>query len=170
MILTDPINLLCDLIEAGVGSFEAKALRSEAPQAVEFLLKIGALMPGQLARVLTCRTCHNDHPVHLEFGSTTRRHWHFCPEAGRVVVEDDAMATLRVDPDWLLEWLVGEFPIKPPARRRRLIPGVAWHLGDAIVGETEPDEISMLWPTQSVRCFQPNSGLCSPRAPDRRGG
>jgi hypothetical protein len=50
MILTDPVNLLCDLIEAGVGSFEAIGLRSEAPQAVEFLLKIGALMPGQLAR------------------------------------------------------------------------------------------------------------------------
>jgi hypothetical protein len=82
MILTDPINLLCDLIEAGVGSFEAKALRSEAPQAVEFLLKIGALMPGQPARVLTGCACHDDHSIRLEFEPRTRRHWYFCPEAG----------------------------------------------------------------------------------------
>jgi hypothetical protein len=137
MILTDPVNLLCDLLEAGVGSFEPNALRSEAPQSVEFLLKIGALIPGQLASVLTCRACHNDHPVRLEFDSTTRSHWHFCPEAGRVMVEDDAIATLCVDPDWLLEWLVGEFQIKLPARRRTLVPGSIWYLGDASVGETE---------------------------------
>jgi hypothetical protein len=137
MILTDPVNLLCDLLEAGVGSFEPNALRSEAPQSVEFLLKIGALIPGQLASVLTCRACHNDHPVRLEFDSTTRSHWHFCPEAGRVMVEDDAIATLCVDPDWLLEWLVGELQIKLPARRRTLVPGSIWYLGDASVGETE---------------------------------
>jgi hypothetical protein len=137
MILIDPVNLLCDLVEAGVGSFEANALRSDAPQAVEFLSKIGALMPGQLARVLTCRACHEDHPVHLEFDPTMRRHWHFCPEAGRVMVEDDVLGTIRVDPDWLLEWLVEEFPIKPPVRRRALVPGSVWHLGDAFVGETE---------------------------------
>jgi hypothetical protein len=136
MILTDPINL-CNLIEAGVGSFEANALRSEAPQAVEFLLKIGALMPGQLARVLTCCACHNDHPVHLEYDSTTRRHWHFCLEAGHVTVEGDAIVTLSVGPDWLLEWIVKELPIKPPVRRRTLMPRLAWHLGDASVGETE---------------------------------
>jgi hypothetical protein len=137
MNLTDPVNLLCDLIEAAVGSFEATALRSEAPQAVESLLKIGALMPGQLARVLTCRACDNDHPVHLEFESTTWCYWHFCPEAGPVMVEGDAIATLCVDPDWLLEWLVAEFPIKPPVRRRTLVPGSVWHLGDASVGRTE---------------------------------
>jgi hypothetical protein len=137
MILTDPVNLLCDLIEAGVGSFEANALRSEAPQAVEFLLKIGAFIPGHLSGILTCDACHEDHPVHLEFDFMTRHHWHFCPEAGRVIVEDDAMATLCVDPDWLLEWLSREFPIKPPARRRTLVPGSVWYLGDASVGETE---------------------------------
>jgi hypothetical protein len=137
MILTDPVNLLCDLLEAGDGSFEADTLRSIAPQAVEFLSKIGALMPGQLARVLTCRACHNDHPVHLEFDASTRRYWHFCPDAGRVIVVDDAIETLSVDPDWLLEWLIGEFPIKPPVRRRTLVPGSVWYLGDASADETE---------------------------------
>jgi hypothetical protein len=137
MILTDPINLLCDLLEAGDGSFEADTLRSIAPQAVDFLSKIGALMPGQLARVLTCRACDEDHPVHLEFDASTRRYWHFCPDAGRVIVKDNAIATVCVDPDWLVECLVGEFPINPPVRWRELISGFAWHLGDAFVGETE---------------------------------
>jgi hypothetical protein len=53
------------------------------------------------------------------------------------MIEDDAIATLCVDPDWLLEWLVGEFQIKLPARRRTLVPGSVWYLGDASVGETE---------------------------------
>ena len=94
--MIDSVNLLCDLIEGGAGTFEANALRGEAPQAVEFLSKIGALMPGRPARVLACRACYEDHAVHLEFDSSTRRHWHFCPEAGRVIVEDDAIATLCV--------------------------------------------------------------------------
>lgn len=121
--MIDPVNLLCDLIEARVGSFDAD-VRSEARQTVEFLLKIGALMPGQATRALTCRVCHEDHPVHLEFDSSTRRHWHFCPEAGRVTVDDLALATLCVDPDWLVDWLVRELPIKLPVRRRT--PGMAF--------------------------------------------
>jgi hypothetical protein len=137
MILTDPVNLLCDLIEARVGSFEANALGREAGEAVEFLSKIGAFMPGQLTRVLTCRACQNVHPVHLEFDPKTRRHWHFCPEAGRVMVEDDVLATVRVDPEWVLDWLVTVLPITPPVRRRLLVPTLAWHLGDAHIGGTE---------------------------------
>ena len=35
MILTDPVSLLCDLIEARVGSFDADAVRSEAAQTVK---------------------------------------------------------------------------------------------------------------------------------------
>jgi hypothetical protein len=133
----DPVNLLCDLIEARVGSFEANALCSEAAEAVEFMSKIGAFLPGQLTRVLTCRACHDDHPVHLEFDSTTRRHWHFCPEAGRVMVEDDVLATIRVDPEWVLDWLLTALPITPPVRRRVLVPALAWHLGDAHIGGAE---------------------------------
>ncbi len=137
MILTDPVNLLCDLIEAGVGSFEPNALRSEAPQSVEFLLKIGALMPGQLASVLTCRACHEDHPAHLEFDFTRRHYWHFCPEAGRVMIDGEALATVRVDAEWLVDWIVKALPIAPPIRRRVLIPDLAWHLGEAHLSGTE---------------------------------
>jgi hypothetical protein len=137
MILADPVNLLCNLIEARVGSFEANALCSEVAEAVEFLSKIGAFMPGQLTRVLTCRACDDDHPVHLEFDPRTRRRWHFCPVAGRVMVEDDVLATIRVDPEWVLDWLVTALPITPPVRRRVLVPALAWHLGDAHIGGIE---------------------------------
>jgi hypothetical protein len=75
--------------------------------------------------------------VHLEFDPKTRRHWHFCPEAGRVVAEDDVLATIRVDPEWVLDWLVTALPITPPVRRRVLVPALAWHLGDAHIGGAE---------------------------------
>ena len=127
----DPFNLLCDLIEASVGRLEATALPNRCGGSIDFLSNIGAVTKGEHLSVLTCRACDGDHPVRLEFESTTRRHWHFCPEAGRVNVEDDAIATLCVDLDWLLDWLVREFPIEPPVRRRTLMPGLAWHLGDA---------------------------------------
>ena len=137
MILADPVNLLCNLIEARVGSFEALALPYQWGGSIDFLSNIGAVTRGRPLSALTCRACHDDHPVHLEFDPRTSRHWHFCPEAGRVVVEDDVLATIRVDPEWVLDWLVTALPIAPPVRRRVLIPALAWHLGDVHLGGTE---------------------------------
>ena len=133
----DPVNLLCDLIEASVGSLEATALPDRCGGSIDFLSNIGAVTKGGLLSVLTCRACDGDHPVRLEFDPRTRRHWHFCPEAGRVMVEDDVLATIRVDPEWVLDWLVTALPITPPVRRRVLVPALAWHLGDAHIGGTE---------------------------------
>ena len=133
----DPVNLLCDLIEASVGSFEASALPDQWGGSIDFLSNIGAATKGGLLSVLTCRACDGDHPVRLEFDPKTRRHWHFCPEAGLVMVEDDVLATVRVDPEWVLDWLVTALPITPPVRRRVLVPALAWHLGDAHIGGTE---------------------------------
>ena len=137
MILADPVNLLCNLIEARVGSLEATALPDQWGASIDFLSNIGAVTRGGPLSVLTCRACDDDHPVHLEFDPRTRRHWHFCPEAGRVMVEDDVLATIRVDPEWVLDWLVTALPITPPVRRRVLVPALAWHLGDAHIGGTE---------------------------------
>jgi hypothetical protein len=137
MILADPVNLLCNLIEARVGSFEASALPDQWGGSIDYLSSNGAVTRGRPLLALTCRACHDDHPVHLEFDPRTRRHWHFCPEAGRVMVEDDILATIRVDPEWVLDWLVTALPITPPVRRRVLIPALAWHLGDAHIGGTE---------------------------------
>jgi len=86
---------------------------------------------------VTCRTCDNDHIAHLEFDPSTGRHRHFCPEAGYVTVEDAALATLRAEPQWLIDWLVTALPITPPVRRRVLVPALAWHLGDACVNGAE---------------------------------
>jgi hypothetical protein len=105
MILTDP-DLLCNLIEARIGSLEATVLPDQWDAAIDFLSNIGAVTNGRLLSVVTCRACDDDHPVHLEFDPRTRRRWHFCPVAGRVMVEDDVLATIRVDPEWVLDWLV----------------------------------------------------------------
>jgi hypothetical protein len=137
MILADPVNLLCNLIEARVGSFEAKALPDQWGGSIDFLSNIGAVTRGGLLSVLTCCACHGDHPVRLEFDPRTKRYWHFCPEAGRIMVADDVLATIRVDPEWVLDWLVTALPITPPVRRRVLVPALAWHLGDAHIGGTE---------------------------------
>jgi hypothetical protein len=136
MILADPVNVLCNLIEARVGSFEASALPDQWGGSIDFLSNIGAVTRGGPLSALTCRACHGDHPVHLEFDPRTRRHWHFCPQAGCVMVEDDVLATIRVDPEWVLDWLVIALPI-PPVRRRVLFPALAWYLGDAHMGGTE---------------------------------
>ena len=53
------------------------------------------------------------------------------------MVEDDVLATIRVDPEWVLDWLVTALPITPPVRRRVLVPALAWHLGDAHAGGSE---------------------------------
>src|ERR1700730_8809994 len=137
MILAEPINLLCNLIESGVGSFEASALPDQWGGSIDFLSNIGAVTRGGLLSVLTCRACDGDHPVRLEFDPRTRRHWHFCPEAGRVMVEDDVLATIRVDPEWLVDWLVTALPVTPPVWQRVLVPALAWHLGDAHIRGTE---------------------------------
>ena len=66
-------------------------------------------------------------------------------------VEDDALATIRVDPEWVLDWLVTALPITPPVRCRVLVPTLAWHLGDAHIGGTE---LAVLFAVRM--CTQPN--------------
>lgn len=150
----DPVNLLCDLIEASVGSLESTDLSDRFGESIDFLSNIGAVTKGGLLSVLTCCACDGDHPVRLEFDSTTGRHWHFCPEAGRVVVEDDVLATIRVDPEWAVDWLVTALPITPPVRRRILVPALAWHLGNAHIGGTELAVVFAIG-----MCTQSNLGL-----------
>jgi hypothetical protein len=133
----DPVGVLCELIEAGDGSLDATALRERSNAEIEFLSNIGAVTAAELSSVVTCRACDNDHIARLEFDPSTRRHRHFCPEAGYVTVEDAALATLRAEPQWLVNWLVTALPITTPVRRRVLVPASAWHLGDAYVGRAE---------------------------------
>jgi hypothetical protein len=70
----------------------------------------------------------------LEFDPSSRRHWHFCPHAGRVTVEDAVLATLRAKPQWLLDWLASAVPLTPPVRNRELVRDIAWYCGEAHIG------------------------------------
>jgi hypothetical protein len=127
----DPVGVLCELIEAGNGSLDATALRERSNAEIEFLSNIGAVKAAELSSVVTCRACDNDHIARLEFNPSTRRHWHFCPEAGYVTVEDAALATLRAEPQWLIDWLVTALPLTPPVRKRALVRDIAWYCGEA---------------------------------------
>lgn len=133
---TDPVNLLCDLAEASEDEFQAAELWNKYGAPVRILADLGAVEPGALLHTVTCRACHSDHPATVDFDATTRGHFHFCPEAGFVTVDDADLATFRFDPGWLVEWLVNELRIVSPARRRTLVPDRIWHLGDARCGET----------------------------------
>ncbi len=127
----DPVGVLCDLIEAGSGSLDAAAVRERWHTEIAFLSRIGTVTAGEPASVVTCRACDHDHMARLEFDPSTRRHWHFCPHAGRVTVEDAALATLRAKPQWLVEWLATALPLTPPVRTRALVRDIAWYCGEA---------------------------------------
>jgi hypothetical protein len=98
--------------------------------------RIGALTPGDPQASVTCQHCDQDHAPIVDFDPSTARHFYFCAEAGRVEVADADMATLRLDPEWLVDWLQREMPIGPRARRRALVPGRVWYLGEVMVGGT----------------------------------
>jgi hypothetical protein len=132
---TDPVSALCELAEASGDRFRATALIGRYGTSLRLLTDLGAIEAGAPLRTVTCHACHGDHPATVEFDAATRRHSHFCPEAGLVTVDDADLATLQFNPLWLVEWLVRELPIIAPIRRRALVPGRVWHLGDARCGE-----------------------------------
>jgi hypothetical protein len=132
----DPVGVLCELIEAGNGSLDATAVRERSNAEIEFLTSIGAVTAAEPSSIVTCRACDNDHIARLVFDPSTRRHWHFCPEVGRVIVEDAALATLRAEVQWLVDRLATAVPLTPPVRKRELVRDIAWYCGDAHVGGT----------------------------------
>jgi hypothetical protein len=131
----DPATLLLALIESGFGDRPAAFLRTEFSTALTYLEQIGALKPGSTLSTVCCTACDNDHDAGVEFTRTGKAR-HFCPEAGWVDDNDDDLASLRLDPEWLLDWLECTFSVLPPRRRRVLLTGRIWHLGEAILGRT----------------------------------
>jgi hypothetical protein len=85
---------------------------------------------------LTCAKCDLHHSAVVEFDPVERKYQYFCPEAGLVTVDGNDLASLLVDPGWLLDWLERELSILPPRPRRMLIDGRAWFLGEAILDKT----------------------------------
>jgi hypothetical protein len=135
-LVPDPVALLCELADTCTEIFAAEALRRRHGDAAEQLVRIGALVPGAPSPVVTCGACDEDHPATVEFDAGRGRSHHFCPEAGRVALDDADLATLCFYPEWLLDWLEKALPVVPPARRRVLVPDRAWHLGEAVIGAT----------------------------------
>jgi hypothetical protein len=132
----EPATLLLDLIESGIGDRPAALLRAEFPTALRYLERIGALKPSSTLTVVYCSACDKDHEAVVEFDIATRAARHFCPEAGWVDDTDNDLASLRVDPEWLLDWLESALSVMPPRRRRVLITGQVWHIGEAVLGKT----------------------------------
>jgi hypothetical protein len=132
----DAVAILYELADTCVDRFATIALERHYGAAVAFLIRIGALTPGDPQASVTCQHCDHDHAPIVDFDPSTARHFYFCAEAGRVEVADADMATLRFDPEWLVDWLQREMPIGPRARRRALVRGRVWFLGEMMVGGT----------------------------------
>jgi hypothetical protein len=130
----DPVGVLCDLIETGDVRLDAAAVRDRSQAEIAFLSRIGAVTAAEPSSIVTCRACDDDHGGRLEFDPSTGRYWHFCPHAGRVTIEDAALATLRANPQWLIDWMVAAMPLTPPVRKRELVRDIAWYCGEAHVG------------------------------------
>jgi hypothetical protein len=136
MRTADPLGLLIDLLQARGNRVPAKQVRTQWPEALAYLEQIGVVQADALLTELTCSECDRDHSVVTEFDPVARKYRYFCPEAGLVIVEDDDLASLRVDFLWLLDWLERELPVVPPRRRRPLIEGRVWLLGEALIDKT----------------------------------
>jgi hypothetical protein len=126
------LDLICDLIEAPRARVGASYLEAHGGE-TERLVTLGLLRPGPAPRTISCRVCDDDHPATPEFDSVARRYFHFCPVAGRVEVDPRVLGTFEICAGAMVDLLVAAFPVLP-AIRRELVAGMAWHLGEAIVG------------------------------------
>jgi hypothetical protein len=131
----DPATLLLALIESGFGDRPAAFLRAEFPTALTYLELLGALKSGSRLNIVWCAACDVDHDavVEIDLAGTAR---HFCPEAGWVEDNEDDLASLYLDREWLLGWLQRAFSVLPTPRRRVLLPDRIWHIGEAVLGKT----------------------------------
>jgi hypothetical protein len=130
----DAAAILCELADTCIDRFAALALEEQCGATVSYLIRMAALKPGDPQASIACQKCDQDHASTVDFDPSTGRHFYFCSEAGRVEVEDAEIATLCLDPEWLVDWLQAEIPIVP--RRRALVPSRVWQVGEAVVGGT----------------------------------
>src|SRR3984893_10777343 len=131
----DPAILLLAIIESGFADRPAAPLRAEFPTALAYLEQIGALKPSSTLWTVWCTACYKDHDATVELDLTGKAR-HFCPEAGWVDDNDEDRAGLRLDREWLLDWLERTFSVMPPRRRRMLLSDRIWHSAEAVLGRT----------------------------------
>ncbi len=99
------------------------------------LVAMGLVRPGLAPTTIACRACDEDHSATPEFDGIAGRYFYFCPVAGRVDIELRDLETLEINARAIVDLLVAAFPVVP-AIGRELVPGKAWHLGEAVVGGT----------------------------------
>jgi hypothetical protein len=151
----DPTTLLLALIESGFGDRPAASLRAEFPAAVDHLRQIGALKQSSTLRTVCCRACDQDHDAAVKFTLAGNAR-HFCPEAGWVDDSGDDLATLRLDPEWLLDWLERALSVLAPRRRRVLLTDRIWHIGETVRGRTS---VTIMFSRGFVRAAELSAAL-----------
>jgi hypothetical protein len=129
----DPVGVLLDLLETGNGRVPARRVRERFPDALVYLEQIGAVQPDARLTEVTCDECHLHHSAAIEFDPSIHAYRFFCPEAGFVALADADVIGLRVNPDWLLDWLARSLSFIPQIRRRTLIENRGWLLGETIL-------------------------------------
>lgn len=134
--MVNVVQLLCDLAEASEEVFRVCAMGRERGDGIRILTDLGAVVAGPRPDSVTCEACDADHSATIEFDAQRKCYIHSCPEAGWVTVDDVYLATLRFNPDWLVDWLAASLPVASPRRRPALVPRQVWHLGDTISGDT----------------------------------
>jgi hypothetical protein len=131
---TNLLDLICKLIEQPRSRIGGSILEPHG-SAADCLIEIGLLRPGTVPSTIACRACDEDHAATPEFDSVARRYFHFCPVAGRVEVDPRDLGIFEIRARAMVDLLVAAFPVLP-AVGRELVPRTAWHLGEAIVGQT----------------------------------
>ena len=131
---TNLLDLICELIEQPRSKIGGSILKSH-DSAADCLIEIGLLRPGTVPSTIACRACDEDHAATPEFDSIARRYFHFCPIAGRVEVDPCDLGIFEIRARAMVDLLVDAFPVLPIVGRE-LVPRIAWHLGEAIVGRT----------------------------------
>jgi hypothetical protein len=128
------LDTICDLIEQPRARIGASFLEARCGEA-DRLADIGLVQQGVAPSTIACRACDGDHAATIEFDNLARRHFHFCPVAGRVEIDPRDLRVLEIRAEAMVDLLVAAFPVLP-AINRELVAGKVWHLGEAIVGGT----------------------------------
>ena len=132
----DPVDVLLELLATSSTRIPARAVRQRFGEALAYLEQIGAVQQDAILTEVTCHECHLHHSAALEFDGLGHAYQFFCPEAGFIAVTDADVAALCVKPDWILDCLARSLSFNPQIRRRTLVEGQGWLLGETVLDGT----------------------------------
>jgi hypothetical protein len=112
------------------------------------LVRVAGLVATAPAEVAVMSVDHDDRPLELEWDPEHQALTGFHPEAGVVVVGQEARRRYRLDVDWLLSLIRHQLGVPAATRTVPLVDGVLWDLGDAWIGKRKA---SVLFARRLVR-------------------